>query len=480
MPFSSVSLVGFLAASLACYFSAPLRLRWVVLLIASGAFYGAWKPAYIIVLAIPVVVDWAVAKRMARCSGRLRKTWLLVSLTVDLGLLFFLKYANLLAYSLQDLANYFALPVHFYKLDLVLPLGISFFTFQSLGYVLDVYRRDQEPEQSLAKYGLFVSFFPHVTSGPIGRAHDLLPQHDRPHRFEYEDVKNGLLLMLWGVFKKLVIADRLGIYVNQVYDHPFEHYGWDIVIATYFFAYQIYCDFSGYTDIARGCAQLFGYKLMENFRRPYAAGSIREFWQRWHISLTTWLRDYLFFGLGVSRTSRLRNYWNVMVVFLVCGLWHGANWTFVLWGGIHGLLSVASIATVELRKKVANIIGLAQWPRFHRVIRVAITFHLVLIAWIFFRANSFQDLAVLARNLFRFKASHVLFNGGLDLPQIVLVVVCIALLEIAQGLQSRIPIREWISARPIWLRWAIYQAAVFAVLLLSADSQAVRFIYFQF
>jgi len=481
MPFNSVGFLCFLFAVMACYFVAPPRLRWIVLLIASAAFYLTWRPAYGIVLAIPVVVDWTVARRMDRCpDGLSRKRWLWVSLAVNLGMLFVFKYYNLLAFSFHDLANHFNWPLQVYKVDLGLPLGISFFTFQSLGYVLDVYRRDQKPERSLARYGLFLAFFPQVTSGPIGRAESLLPQHERPHRFDYDNVKNGLLLMLWGFFKKLVIADRLGIYVNQVYDHPGDHHGWTIVLATYFFAYQIYCDFSGYTDIARGCAQIFGYDLMENFRRPYAAGSIREFWQRWHISLTTWFRDYLFFGLGGSRKGRLHGYWNVLVVFLVCGLWHGANWTFVLWGAVHGILTVASIATAEFRKRLVALTGLARLPRVHQLVKLAITFHLVLFAWVLFRANSFGDLAVLARNLLDFKASRIIFNGGLDISQIILAVFCIVVLEALQAFRSRIPVRTWIATRPIWFRWAIYQGALFTILLFSADSQAVQFIYFQF
>ncbi|MDZ4800266.1 MAG: MBOAT family O-acyltransferase [Bryobacteraceae bacterium] len=481
MAFNSVQFLYFFPSVVLVYFLVPRPFRWIVLLLASYGFYMAWKPEYVLMLAIPTVADWFIGKRIASHSDEtIRKRWLLASLALNIGILFTLKYYNLIAITMQNIADRYSLPVLFYGVDAALPAGISFYTFQTLGYVIDVYRQNQEPETKLSRYALFLAFFPALMAGPISRARQLLPQHAATHSFDYNNLTAGLQLMLWGFFKKLVIADRLAIYVSQVYDHPKDHFGWDIIIATYFFAYQIYCDFSGYTDIARGCAQVLGYTLPENFRRPYAATSIRDFWQRWHITLTSWFREYLFFALGVSRKSKLKGYRNVVIVFLVCGLWHGASWTFVVWGGIHGLLSVASLATAGFRERVANITGISKLPRLRHALQMLVTFHAVLLAWVFFRANSFADIGVLAENVRRLDLSKVIFNGGLDKSQMILALVCIALLEVVQYFQSHVSLREWIGQRPVLVRWSLSYAALFVTLLFAADSATVQFLYFQF
>ena len=251
-----------------------------------------------------------------------------------------------------------------------------------------MYRGDRAPERHVGLFAVYVAFFPQLVAGPIERSTNLLPQFYEKHCFEYSRAVDGLRLMLWGFFKKIVIADRLAVYVNQVYNHPSDFSGGALILATYFFAFQIYCDFSGYTDIARGSAQVMGYRLMENFRRPYFAKSVIDFWQRWHISLSSWFRDYVYGPLGAKRKPKWRWYYNLMVVFVLSGLWHGANWTFAIWGSLHGVYMVLSNATRKWRRRMTTFFRIDRHPVIQRWIQVGVTFHLVLFAWVFFRANS--------------------------------------------------------------------------------------------
>jgi D-alanyl-lipoteichoic acid acyltransferase DltB (MBOAT superfamily) len=363
-------------------------------------------------------------------------------------------------------------------------VGISFYTFQILGYTIDVYRNDIKPERHLGIFALFVAFFPQLVAGPIERAANMLPQFYQNFDVEAARLTSGLRLVLWGLFKKVVIADRLGLYVNAVYDHPTEYSGWPVLLATFFFAFQIYCDFSGYSDIAIGLARMMGFNLMENFKQPYFATSPAEFWRRWHISLSTWFRDYLYIPLGGKRVTVSRWYFNLFIVFLISGLWHGANWTFVIWGALHGLYVVLELATKPIRAKVAQRFQLARFPTLQIVGSGLFTFLLICLTWLFFRANSVADAFLLLTQLtsltnFAQITAPWLAIGSNPAQQMSLAVGLISLLLAVQALQ----VQGWslpaLEQRPLWLRWAAYLFLTLSILNLGI-TERVPFIYFQF
>ena len=351
MLFNSLEFIIFFPIVVAAYFALKPKYRWILLLLASYYFYMAWNYKYIVLILISTTIDYFAGINIHRSNNpRTRKALLLVSLVANLGLLFFFKYFNFFGDSINYLFDkiniFYNIPAYHY----LLPVGISFYTFQTMSYTIDIYNGKQEPERHFGRFALFVSFFPQLVAGPIERSVNLLPQFRKHYDFDYERVKNGILLMVWGFFKKVVIADRLAEYVNMVYNHPHDFGGLHNMIATFFFSFQIYCDFSGYSDIAIGSAMIMGYTLMTNFRRPYFSMSIREFWQRWHISLSTWFRDYVYIPLGGNRVVKWRWYYNLFITFLVSGLWHGAEWTFVIWGALHGFYLIFAIWTTKLRE----------------------------------------------------------------------------------------------------------------------------------
>lgn len=410
------------------------------------------------------------------------KKYLLLSLAANLGILFTFKYANFFSDSLRVALNQFNIFYDMPMFDLLLPVGISFYTFQSMSYTIDVYRGEQPPERHLGKFALYVAFFPQLVAGPIERSLRLLPQFDRVFKFDYERVVSGLRLMLWGFFKKLVIADRLAIYVNEAYNHPAEYQGLTLLLATYFFAIQIYCDFSGYSDIAIGAARVMGYDLMTNFRQPYFSKSIAEFWRRWHISLSTWFRDYLYIPLGGNRVGKPRWYFNLFAVFVISGLWHGANWTFVIWGALHGGYLIFAIVTAGWRQKLADRSGLAKLPALHNLLRTLITFHLVLFAWIFFRANSLGEAFLIIGNIAALDFSPdalKALNIALGWGELLVAIGSILFLELAHLLQSRGKVHSWITAQPAVLRWSVYYLLLLAIAFFGVFNHS-EFIYFQF
>jgi D-alanyl-lipoteichoic acid acyltransferase DltB (MBOAT superfamily) len=377
---------------------------------------------------------------------------------------------------------------------IILPIGLSFHTFQSLAYVIEVYRGKQKAERDFGIYALYVMFYPQLVAGPIERPQNLLWQFRMHHEFDYDRVVRGLQLMAFGFFKKVVIADRLSVMVNQVYNSPAEHNGIQAAIATIFFAYQIYCDFSGYSDIAIGAAQVMGFKLMKNFDRPYYSKSISEFWRRWHISLSTWFRDYFYISLGGNRVSIPRWYLNLFLTFVVSGLWHGANWTFVIWGGLHGYYLVFSIITKSAREKAKNILGISKIKWLENTLAVISVFILADFAWIFFRAASVGDAFIVIDRIFRdgwaflqhlfggdrAYVSNVIRTLGFDKDEVTLVLVCIAALEFVQLWQRRGSVRDALYRKPVWLRWGLYYVLLAGILWLGFFGQEVQFIYFQF
>jgi len=426
------------------------------------------------------VVDYCSGILMHRTNKtKLRKLLLIASLTTNLGLLFFFKYFNFFGDTVNNLFERFNIFTEIPAYSFLLPVGISFYTFQTLSYTIDIYRRKQMPEYHFGRFALFVSFFPQLVAGPIERSVNLIPQFRQDFKFEYERVRDGILLMVWGFFKKVVIADRLAEYVNLVYNNPTEFRGLQNVVATLFFSFQIYCDFSGYSDIAIGAALILGYRLMTNFLRPYFALNIREFWQRWHISLSTWFRDYVYISLGGNRVVKWRWYYNLFITFLVSGLWHGADWTFVIWGALHGFYLIFAIWTIKIREQINRWIGIARFPGLNRFAQIFVTFVLVYFAWIFFRANNLQDAFLIIRNTFRFgdPASLNLFTFKID---IYIAFIGISLLLIVEYFEEYLGLYEKLKLSiPRFWKWAMLTVIIYLILILGVW-QGTDFLYFQF
>jgi len=495
MLFNSLEFVVFFPVVVGLYFACPARYRWGLLLAASYYFYACWKLEYLGLIVASTLVDYWAGRRMGAKETRAgRRPYLLLSLGVNLGILFAFKYFNFFNESVRAVFQQFNLFYGVPAFDVLLPVGISFYTFQTLAYTIDVYRGRKEPEHHLGIFALYVSFFPQLVAGPIERSQNLIPQFKKTHDFDYERVTSGLKLMALGFFKKLVIADRLALYVNEVYNNPAAYEGWPVVIATYFFAVQIYCDFSGYSDIAIGAARAMGYDLMDNFERPYFSKSIGEFWRRWHISLSTWFRDYLYIPLGGNRVPKNRWYANLMVVFVVSGLWHGAAWTFVIWGALHGTYLIAGAATAAWREQLwADIRSAVAAPRpaaagfslspnvvdaLKKGWRVLVTFHLVLLAWIFFRANSLDDAVLLTEKFFQIGTQPVL-PSGFPASEFALSLLGIGALLLIHWIERHQTLEAFLNGYPLVVRWGAYYALIGGILVFGVFAKQ-EFIYFQF
>jgi len=453
----------------------------MLLLGASYLFYMSWRPEYIILILISTGVDYFVGLRLAtETRPAFRRALLILSIVTNLGLLFSFKYFNFFSESFGTVFHRAGLTYPVPALEVLLPVGISFYTFQTMSYTIGVYRGTTRPERHLGIFALFVSFFPQLVAGPIERADNLLPQFYKKNEIEYERVISGLQRMTWGFFKKLVIADRLALMVDAVYGDPTQYTGLPLIIATYAFAFQIYCDFSGYTDIAIGAARVMGFDLMENFRQPYYAKSIPEFWRRWHISLSTWFRDYVYIPLGGSRVGISRWCLNIMLVFILSGLWHGASWTFIIWGALHGLLMVITFLWGRITKRMK---WHPPWPESITTgAKILVTFNFVTFAWIFFRANSMADAVYIVTHLFaglEFRPSlYGTMPGGVY--EFTIVVMAILLMELVHWLQmTNVSVRLLLRRQPIWLRWSAYYTLVLAIIMFGSFG-LTQFIYFQF
>lgn len=486
MLFNSVGFLVFFTIIVAIYYRLKHPQRWKLLLASSYYFYMCWRPAYIILIVISTLIDYYCGLAMGRANdNKKRKICLILSLCSNLGLLVTFKYLNFFGWTVKCFLGYSQAECAAPILDVLLPVGISFYTFQTLSYTIDVYRRSRDPESRLGIFALYVSFFPQLVAGPIERSTRLMPQFDNHVKFDYNHVVSGLKLMLWGMFKKVVIADNLSQFVDPVYSNPTDFAGPSFMIATVFFAFQIYYDFSGYSDIAIGSARVLGFNLMKNFDRPYFAKSITEFWRRWHISLSTWFRDYLYIPLGGNRVSPARNYMNLFIVFLLCGLWHGANWTFVIWGVLHGFYLISERLTLDYRALLVKKMSLDKMGALLKVMRVLITFVLVCFAWIFFRAQNLNDAWYIVTHLFSGWDS-VLFGYDLQ-PVLILgsykffvtVVILIGFTETVYLMQRKGSVVEMLNQKPIWLRWSVYYILVISIVLLGNFSSQ-EFIYFQF
>ncbi len=480
MLFNSLEFIIFFPIVVAVYFAINPKYRWILLLFASYYFYMCWNYKYIVLIIFSTIVDYIAARAMYTAQKKsLKQLYLIGSLVSNLGLLFFFKYFNFFGENINlifDKFNIFhQVPVY----DILLPVGISFYTFQTLSYTIDVYRGSRAPEYHFGKFALYVAFFPQLVAGPIERSSRLLPQFHKVFTFDYERVKHGIILMTWGFFKKVVIADRLSEYVNLVYNNPHDYGGFQDLIATFFFGAQIYCDFSGYSDIAIGSALILGYNLMTNFRRPYLSTSIREFWGRWHISLSTWFRDYLYIPLGGNRVVKWRWYYNLFITFLISGLWHGANWTFVVWGALHGFYLVLGIITFNNRAVLAEKLGLNKLMGLHHMLNLTWTFVLVYFAWIFFRANSISDAFLIIQNIGNFGTydlSVQLFHFKSDFY---LAFALIGILIVVEILEEKYNLAKKLSIQSRWTKWTLFIIVVTLILTLGKWDES-DFLYFQF
>ncbi|GAB4046273.1 MBOAT family O-acyltransferase [Spirosoma litoris] len=510
MLFNSLQFLLFFIVVTLSYFSLKWQGRWILLLVASCYFYMVFQPAYILILFLTIVIDYIAGIWIEKTSGRTRRWLLILSLISNLGILAFFKYLGFFTENIAALFDTFQMPhiaetvtrmanqvfvkvLHvFGKSDIssykdnmsILPIGLSFHTFQAMSYTIEVYRGNHKAEKHFGIYALYVMFYPQLVAGPIERPQNVLWQFHEYFKYDVENVKAGLMQMAFGLFKKLVIADRLSMLVDYAYGNPSEHNGLTLLAATFFYTFQIYCDFSGYSDVAIGAARVMGFDLMENFRTPYIAQSISEFWRRWHISLSTWFRDYLYIPLGGNRKGEFRQYVNMLIVFLASGLWHGPNWTYVIWGGLNGLYQILAV----LRDKLLAKMGFSSTPAslvtspvndtqsrkspVRVVVNTLITFVLIMLTWVFFRARNLSDAFLVLKQI-----ATLSFSDRIESPmnsvEMWFSVFLIALLMVKEYFYLTIPTRNTV-------RFAVLFGLITFVTYLFGVFSSNQFIYFQF
>lgn len=496
MLFNSFDFVKFFPIVLMLYFVIPKKARYIWLLLTSYYFYMGWNARYALLLLFSTLITYLSSLLLARWREQEKKKKLVVAVCVlvNFGILFVFKYLTFASEIVVKVANIFGRELQEPKIDLLLPVGISFYIFQAVGYMMDVYREKIEAEKNFFRYALFVSFFPQLVAGPIERSGNFLPQIQNLHNiklWDFNRIRSGALIMMYGYIMKMIIADRAAIFVDTVYhvEKYNQYVGFTVFVAAVLFSIQIYCDFAGYTFIAIGAARIMGVQLMNNFNAPYFATSIKDFWDRWHISLTTWFRDYLYFPLGGSRKGKFRKYINILIVFTVSGLWHGAGWHFVAWGMLHGILRVLEEVTAGVRKKVANILNVRQNVFSYKVFQIALTFFVVTIAWIFFRAASLRQALDMITNMFMQANTWVLFDGslftlGLDAKDFNVLIVFIVVMMIVDYLRSKkIPLAEKFGKQNILMQWLVFLVGIWVILVFGVYGpgyDATQFIYFQF
>ena len=488
MLFNSLHFLLFFVLVTTTYYLLPHKYRWFLLLASSCYFYMAFVPVYVLIILFAIVIDYYAGIYIETSSGKKRKLFLTISLIANIGILVVFKYYNFISENLNIAFNAIAHQNVLPHISILLPIGLSFHTFKAMSYTIGVYRGDHVAERKFGIFALYGLFYPLLVAGPIERAQSLLPQFYEKHNFDYRRVTDGLKIMAWGLFKKVVVADRLAIVVDNVYKNPYEHSGLTLIIATVFFSFQIFSDFSGYSDMAIGAGQVMGFRLMDNFNRPYQAKSISEFWRRWHISLSTWFRDYLYITIGGNKVTVSRWYFNLLFVFLVSGLWHGANWTFIVWGALHGFYIIFSLVTGNTRKSIKVLTHLNRHEDLNKALQVISTFGLVTIGWILFRAGSIADaLYIIKASVFGLPKDICSLLHGLPLNmnlgvtniQLLICMGAIAMMECIHVMQNKFKLREWLEAKPTYMRWGIYYLAFFMILFLGVYEER-QFIYFQF
>ncbi len=494
MLFNSMQFLIFFPAVVLMYFIIPYRIKNLWLLAASYFFYMCWNARYALLLLFSTFLTYASGFMIEYIQGkdweasnkaRCKKGIMITGLVLNLGILFYFKYTNFFLDMLRGAFSVLHLELQIPVFDILLPVGISFYIFQALSYMIDVYRGEIRAEKNFFRYALFVSFFPQLVAGPIERSKNLLKQMEQPKRFDYDRVRAGLLTMLWGYFLKLVIADRCAVLVNTVYGDYTAYYGFQLITAGILFSFQIYCDFMGYSIIAKGAAKVLGYELMDNFRQPYLAQSVKDFWRRWHISLSFWLRDYLYISLGGNRGSKLMKYRNVMITFLVSGLWHGAAFTYVFWGFLHGLYQVLEDALSPFFSAVYEKRKIDTQAFSWKCLRILKTFVLADLAFVFFRADSIRSaLVILKRSLVLTNLGQILTGGlcqlGLDGRNMFLLLLGLAALAVCSLMrEAGRDVSAWLSRQNAVFRYGAYWSAVLLILF-SLDISGQEFLYFQF
>lgn len=509
MLFNSLEFIIFFCITTVIYFIIAGKYQKYFLLISSAVFYSFTIPWHVLLLFLIIIINYYSSKSISAKSKETGKKFLILIITFNLLILFLFKYFNFLSGNLLALSRYIGWNYSLGTLELILPLGISFFTFKSIAYDIEVYRKNIPAENNIAIFALYILIYPELAAGPIDRPKILLEQLRQTYSFDYNRITSGLKLMAWGFFQKWVIADRLSVLVNGIYEHPYENNGLSFLIATFFFAVQIYCDFSAYSDIAIGAGEVLGFKFARNFNRPYFAKSVSEFWRRWHITLSSWLRDYTFLPSVYSILRKLNNkpflgvkpenigyVIGTLLTMFIAGIWHGAKWTFICWGSLIGVYLTVSFITKNLRKKTVRILRLKKIPVVHKVISIVITFSLVCFAWIFFRANSLNDAVFIIKNLhtglldyaktilsFPLKGNFgdVLkpLYLGFNSMEFFLSVISICVLFTINFIQRKTSIRSVIISKPLLLRWIIYLSFLI-ILLIYGRFENRQFIYMQF
>ena len=494
--FNSLNYLVFFPAVVLLYFAIPakyLKLRNVWLLISSYYFYLNWYASYALLLFGSTFITYVAGLLIDAARGKEKPVlakWILGGgFAVNLGILFFYKYANFFVENCNRILGIAGRQERLGTFDILLPVGISFYIFQALGYTMDVYRGKTKATKNLFRYMLFVSFFPQLVAGPIERSDNLLKQFDEKHTFDADRAREGLLLMLWGLFMKIVIADNVAVYVNAVYGNYMSYTGVEIILATMLFAFQIYCDFGGYSYLAIGSAKVLGFRLMENFRAPYQAVSVKDFWARWHISLTGWFRDYLYIPLGGNRKGKARKYLNTLIVFFASGLWHGAAWTYIIWGVLNGVYMVLEDATKGLRGRIKEKLRVDESRFSYRLGCGLVTFLLIDFTWLFFRAESVgQAFAIIKQTVVSLQFPQIfglaVNRMGFSMQQLTALIIAFLILAVVDVYKNRCgDVCRLVMKQGAWFRWLIYLGLLFMIMTYGAygmDYTQTEFIYFQF
>jgi alginate O-acetyltransferase complex protein AlgI len=448
------------------------NLKNSILLISSYIFYSSWDIKFLLLLIFSTLLDYYFGLKIFNTTKK--KKWLFLSVFINLSVLFIFKYYNFFISNFISLSKRIGFEFNPVFLKIILPIGISFYTFHGLSYVIDIYKKKIKPERNYVNYSLFVSYFPLLVAGPIERASHLLPQLKREKKFNYIFFSNGMKQVLWGLFKKVVIADNCSVFVDQIYNFETSHNGMSLLIATVFFAFQIYCDFSGYSDIALGCSKLFGIELIKNFSYPYFSRDVAEFWRRWHISLTSWFRDYLYIPLGGSSGSLAFTILNTFLIFIVSGFWHGANWTFIFWGGINAIYFIPLLIFKRNRKNLKVVAENRIFPTFSDFFKIIFTFILILFSWIFFRSNNLN---------MAFRIISKIYNDFFILDPVspnISIILLIPFMIVVEWSSRRdnFGLEKFGNTWPKILRYSFYYLLILSIFWFSGEQQ--QFIYFQF
>lgn len=486
MLFNSFEFLLFFFIVTVIYYIIPHKVRWIWILLSSYYFYMRADPKYIIILIFITLLSYLSGIAIEK-SIKYKKNVMILGILCNIAVLFVFKYYNFFIKSVAGILTVINIKLHISYLTFNLPVGISFYIFEAMAYIIDVYRGSIKAEKNLFKYASFIAFFPQLLAGPIERAGHMLVQFNEKHLFNYEKIKSGLLLIVWGLFQKLVVADRLSKFTDTVFMHPNNYRGFEMVIASLFFTFQIYCDFCGYSDMAIGTARVLGFELSRNFDRPYFSKSIREFWRRWHITLCSWFKDYLYIPLGGNRCSKIKNYINIMIVFIASGLWHGATVSFIAWGALHGIYQITEKLIGPFWNKVVVRLKIKTHSLSYKSFQVIKTFILVDFAWIFFKAGSFKVAITFIKNMFYFNpqvfTDGSIYKLGLSYKEFWIGVFGIAIILMENLLQRNNDIYNKLMNKHMAIRWSLYITSLIFIIIFGVygpDYNPQEFIYFQF